>query len=161
MLPEVTDPETYGPPLNDYDEIVDPTTELSAAKLEALAVDVSAMTYVVPRGWVRVSSGSSPTIVSHSGVWGGTEALKPTLTRLGTGHYYIVFASQYYDINPTVSRRVQRYLNIRAASVTVFHSALDSFRVGQVYAMTSNSVEVVTMNSSQAPTDTEFMLWVY
>ena len=56
MLPDVTAPATYGLPKIDYDTVVDPTKEIAAAEYEALAVDVSGMSYVHLDFWSATSS---------------------------------------------------------------------------------------------------------
>ena len=161
MLPDETSPTTYGPPLRDYDEVVDPETEISYSKLEALAVDVSACTYVVPRAFAVVDV-SGPTVTAHAANWGSAAGVIPTVTATATGRYVVTWAAANYDMNPTVSRQVSRTLNIRAAHAVVNQSD------GDVYAASTIAVELTSANSVTVITGDgsdfaarSFTVWIY
>jgi len=117
-LPDATDAGDYGLPLNDFDFVADPTTELAAALYETMATDVSAMTHVSPRAWVKCNAAGA--ILDHDAVWGDSVAVAPTVTfaGAGTGHYTVQWAASHADLNPTPARQVTRTTDIRTAIAT-------------------------------------------
>jgi hypothetical protein len=159
MLPDPTGPETYGPPLVDYDEVVDPTTEISSTKMEAWAVDTAAMTHVVPRAWAYITGGATPVVTDHDAVWGDTNAVKPTVSRSGAGIFVVTWAATYDDLNPTTARKVSRSVSIRTAHAVVNAKATTAYPI-QVGLTSANSV-TVTIGTGASVDDSAFTVWIY
>lgn len=165
MLPDNTSPTAYGPPLRNYDDVVDPETEISYEKIEALAVDVAGMTYTVPRAWAKVTAGGSPSVAAHGAVWGASSGVKPTVSSISTGICRLTWPATVDDLNPTASRQVSRSVSFNAASVTVLAStdlsAAPSYvNTTAAVSISGTAVTVGTGNGS-AWVDCDFMLWVY
>ena len=147
MLPDITGPETYGLPKSDYDSVVNPETDLSAAQYESLAIDVSALTCCGVRAWAKITGGATPIVASHGAVWGATNSVKPTVVRNSAGTFTITWAASYYDLNPTPDRRVLRYVNFKTCWAQV-HDVGVTPRPTIADAITSNSIRVVFTDGS-------------
>lgn len=162
MLPSNTNPETYGPPLRDYDEVVDPETEISATKLEALAVDVAAMTYVVPRAWAKVTAGRSPAIAAHSAVWGDAAAVEPTVASTDVGKHIVTWPAPTRNLNPTYSRQAESSVSIKTAIAQPHLTASATYAdISTAVELTdTNVVTVITGNGSNFA-DYDFTVWIY
>lgn len=158
MLPDVTAPETYGLPKTDYDTVVDPTKELAAAEYEAMAVDVAGLTHAACKAWAYITGGASPVVSDHGAVWGDTEAVKPTVSRSGAGIFVVTWAASYYDLNPTVSRRVLRSVNIRWAHAAVSVPAVTAYPA--CVALTSARSVTITIGTGASKDDSTFFVWV-
>ena len=165
MLPSNTTPETYGPPLEDYDEVVDPETEISATKLEALAVDVAACTYVVPRAWASVQVGSPATVSAHNAVWGSATAVKPTVAKVATGIHKVTWPTSTRNLNPTYDRQVSTVTDARSASVSIQTTGVTASTAYVAYTSAveltaANEITVLTGDGS-AFADLDFTVWMY
>lgn len=161
MLPSKTSPETYGPPLSDYDEVVDPETEISATKLEALCVDVSGMTYTAPRGYAKVSMGPAAVSV-HRAVWGDAAGVAPTVLSSATGKHVVTWPTSTRNLNPTYDRQVSTVTDIKSANVAIHVVAASSYTpyTAAVEITSGNSVTVVTGNGTSLA-DVPFTVWIY
>jgi hypothetical protein len=159
MLPNKTTPANYGLPKSNFDYVVDPNTEIDVlTEYEPLVVDVSALTYVAPRAWIRVNADSSaPTIVSHSAMWGDANGVVPTLTRNATGNYTVSWATAYNDMNPTPARQTSRSVNFLGAQAT----REDTAGFIRAFPATANTVNVFTSNATNVADDEDFFLVVY
>lgn len=104
-LPSVDTLSTYGGALEDYSEVVDPTTDESAAWRNKYAANVAMMTHTAPRairsflgttgGATAIADPSSGFV--HDAVWGDTASVKPSVTHVSTGTYDAIWASSVDD----------------------------------------------------------------
>lgn len=94
--------ESYGCTVDfhDYGGVgkIDPNTDSDASEWMSMTADVSAMDKTIPFARITLtcndSSPAAPTIVSYWAVH-GTD--RPTVARVGNGHFTIEWASSYYD----------------------------------------------------------------
>jgi hypothetical protein len=117
-LPQTASINSYGGLLEDALPVVDPTSEIDAASLNALSNDCSAMTSTAPRALLQFTTGASgenPAIYSSSNwttgfdsVWGNASGYLPTFTYAGTGVYIITYPASVPDqlgnLNPLIVR---------------------------------------------------------
>lgn len=157
MLPDTTTPETYGLPKSNADDIANEETDLSFEEYESLSVDVASMTHTCPRAIAHVDAGASPSLVSHSAVWGDTDGVAPTLTRTGAGEYTLTWAASYEDLNPTPDRKSSRVLDFRFAEGQIAESTTGFISV----TWTANTISVLTYNAVGAAADRDFVVVVY
>lgn len=159
MLPDTSDPSTYGLPKANLSEVVDPNTEFDYGEVEAWAIDCAAMTQTACRAWVVVDGDG--TLLYHAAVWGNTVAVAPTVTRVGAGEYTIAWATSYYDLNPTVDRRVLHVVNIRNAKA----QRLAKDGTGAILELSAEIDDAHTVSVDNyvggVHTDVKFGLWVY
>lgn len=160
MLPNISDPASdYGLPKRNYKEVVDPTTEFDQSQIEALCVDVAALTQTACRAWVIVDTDG--TLLAHSAVWGSTNAVAPTVTRNSAGNYTVQWAAGYYDLNPTVDRRVFRAPNIQLTKVGLQAVTGGASAIEAVGVVTDTRTVTVHILVGGVYTDKKFGLWVY
>lgn len=122
MLPNVSDPTVdFGLPYSNYDTqgVINPETEVDASYFENQCVDVSALTHVCPRAIIYLTWVATVPIISvYDSVWGDDPTIWPIATNLaGSGNVKFTWdPAGYYDLNPTVARRVKRAPTIRMAT---------------------------------------------
>ena len=138
---------TYGGELADYAPVEDPTTDRSAAQVNAALCDVSMMTRTAIRAWCIFTAAASPVIVSHDAVWGNSNAVAPTVTQDGSpGSYFIEWPTSVTDPRgSTVS------LAFVAAGIT---SQVGGPSFCSAYANNPNGIVVETYNSAGVQSDT-------
>lgn len=158
ISPDTTTPETLGLPKDDYSFRANPRTEVSGDEYEALAVCVAAMSHTAPRAIVHVDAdASAPSITKHRAMWGDTAGVAPTLTRTSAGKYVLTWEASYPDLNPTVDRQTDHFLNFEMAHVTPVGAVACSAAV----EWTANSVTISTFDSTDAAADIDFVVSVY
>lgn len=108
----------FGLPYNNYSDVADPETDVDKTYFENLCIGAAGMSMTAPRAWVVVSAASG-IVISHSAVWGDSDAVKPTVTVVSTGEYTITWATSYTDLNPTVDRVVTSTVNLRAIQLSL------------------------------------------
>ncbi len=98
VLPDASTYESLGDTIVDYDNIVDPTTDLPAiADCESRA-NVASMTRTVGRVWFTwTNDGSVGTIVTFDSVVGNSAANYPTINKVDTGQWRFTFPATAVD----------------------------------------------------------------
>jgi len=106
-LPSKASINTYAGALQDAVPIVDPTSEVSAAAMNALQNDVSAMTSTASIAMFLFSTGASGTVpviatsstwtTGYDSVWGNAALYMPALSRTSTGLYLVTFPASVPD----------------------------------------------------------------
>lgn len=157
VLPEVADLDTFGGAFVDADAVVDPETEVAASYFNRLVAQAAMASHTLPRAWVRVTAGSSPTVADHDAVWGNSDSVKPTVARSGAGVYTVTWASSYNDLQDTPESHT---VSIRAASANGSHSG--ALRHVQHELTSAVVVTVRSFNSGGSATDVDsFFLQVW
>lgn len=126
MLPDKATFSDYGGEKQDYAAPEDPTTDRSAAEMNPAFCDVAAMTRMIPRAMVEFYySGGVATIVDHDAVWGNSDSVKPTVTRLSAGRYRVEFPATVVDaLGDTYSVNLKRgWANTEDGAVGLVASA--------------------------------------
>jgi len=86
-------------PINDYSDVVDPTTDLPAEVSNIERAAVAAMSRMVPRLYVEWSNdGTVGTVLDFDSVVGNSDAYKPTFTKVGTGIWRLTFSAYVTDL---------------------------------------------------------------
>lgn len=104
-LPDKDTLATYGGPMRDYADPVDPTTDESAEYRNKYAANVAMMTRTATRGFrsflgttggaTGISDPASGFV--HDALWGNSSLVKPTATRIATGTYDVAWPSSVQD----------------------------------------------------------------
>ena len=99
MLPNSISYEQLAGPLNDYSEVVDPTTDLPAVASNTQRAAVAAMSRMSERIFVVwTNNGTDATIVDFDSVVGNAVEYRPTITKQGTGHWRMTFPAFVTDM---------------------------------------------------------------
>lgn len=156
MLPQPTPPEEYGLPKEDLLEQADPETEVIAEEYESLAVDSAAMTLTAAKAIVHVDADAvSPAILDHAETG---NAVTVAVSRLAQGEYEVEWDSFFEDMNPTVSRRLPRELNLKFAKACIAQNVPGTCTV---VLLGSYIVDVYVFDKDGNPADYDFVLVVY
>jgi hypothetical protein len=156
LAPETPSLDTFGAPYEDADSTVDPETEMAAEYMNRLVAQVAMLSHTAPKAWARFTiSGSTATCVAHNAVWGDTNAVKPTATRVMVGQWGVAWAASYDDLQSTPESHsvsigachVEPYGNV------VYHNSKPN---------TANTVTALFYNAAGTLTDpTDFAVWIY
>lgn len=133
LAPDTPDITTFGGPYQNYDTVIDPTTELDTAPFNRLLTQLVATGHTAYRAWVKVvNTGGLYTIVDHDAVWGSTASVKPQVTGGGAppapqtptvGRGTIIWAPTQSDLQPVPEvhtlalRTATAYASIHVATV--------------------------------------------
>ncbi len=97
LLPDLPALDTFGAPKTDFGESIDPSSEVSASNINAMAATIAALARSAPKVWVVVNSTGA--LVAYDGVWGNAAgAYAPVSAKTGTGVYTVTFPSQVPDL---------------------------------------------------------------
>lgn len=92
-LPDKDDFASLAGKLNDYTTVVDPTTDLPSNASNTTRADVSGMTRIIDRVYVKwTNDGTDATVLDFDSVVGNAASLRPTITKIGTGHWRFTWA---------------------------------------------------------------------
>lgn len=155
LLPDIADNSTFGSPYQDFDTVVDPTTELGSVVLNRLIAQVAMLSHTAPRAWCRVFCAGSPNIFDHDAVWGNTAGVIPTVNKTGTGQYTVAWGATPSDLQPVPETHA---LNIRAIQVC---SATNGNPLTVRYGFTATTVSLVFYFNATLTDPTEFILTVW
>ena len=98
-LPTASTYESLGGQIIDYDEIVDPTTDLPASADCETRANVAAMSRMTKRVWFTwTNNGSVGTIVLFDSVVGNSAGNYPTINKQNTGHWRFTFPALVVDL---------------------------------------------------------------
>lgn len=146
--PAIRSITNFGGVMVDYRPSEDPETDLSADYYNDLSASVAAMTHLAPRAWaVLVGHATTPTVSnsSHDSAWGSLVAVKPTPTRVGTGHFRLTWPTSVTDeLGGSYS------VNLRAPWCNVRGSTL---YFAQCDLVSANVVDLYVFNSSGSAND--------
>lgn len=110
-LPNKNDYDTLGGEKDNYEEVTDPSTDLSAEASNETRADVAAMTRTAIRAWVGFTVNGTDVEVSNTdfdAVYGNAIAYKPTGVRNGVGDYTFTFPEEIEDARGnTISLNLQ------------------------------------------------------
>jgi hypothetical protein len=124
---------------------VDPETEMAAANMNRLVAQVTMLSHTFAKAWVYCTiSGLTISVTDHDAVWGNTDAVKPTATRLGNGHFEVAWATAYNDLQDDPE---SHSVSIRACLVSVSNAGGANLLSDWVITG-ANTVEVYTKNTS-------------
>lgn len=92
VLPDSSTYESLGGTIVDYDEVVDPNTDLPAAADCESRANVASMTRTAKRVWFTwTNDGSVGTIVTFDSVVGNSATNYPTINKQATGQWRFTF----------------------------------------------------------------------
>lgn len=156
-LPAIDDISTYGGIINNYTEVVDPTTDLSADASNAYRASVAGMTRVSKRLFVIwTNDGSDGTIVTFDSVVGNSNVYHPIISKNGTGHWRLTFPPSVYDMLGN-----QQYWAFRYAKGTTLSSSL---AIVKCVKLSVNVIDVYLYNNTGSLNDLigqEILIEVY
>ena len=158
-LPDIDDPTVdFELPYEDYSYQADPETDVKAAVVERICVDLSGVSQTIARAAVQVDADGAggESIIAHRAVWGNTVAVKPTLTRNGAGDYTITWAASYDDLNPTPAKRVTSNVNFQLAGGTINQAIAGCIAV---VITAANVLRVYTYTHAGVAADYDFTAW--
>jgi len=163
LAPDTPDITTFGAPYQDYDVIVDPTTELGSGPMNRLIAQVVATGHTAPRAWVKVAvSGTVYTIADHDAVWGSTSGVRPTVTRTGLGVGTVTWAAAYADLQPLPETHT---VTLRTASAqAAFHAGASAPPTSGAWVSSANVVTFGFCNAAVGAVfvdPDEFTIWVW
>ena len=98
ILPSALSYEEIAGTLNDYTEVVDPTTDLPANADNKTRASVAAMSRMSPRVYLEwTNDGTNATISQFDSVVGNAALSQPTITKQATGQWRLEFAAYVTD----------------------------------------------------------------
>lgn len=119
MLPDSISYEQLAGPLNDYSDVVDPTTDLPAIASNTTRAGVAAMSRMSERLFVVwTNDGTTATIVDFDSVVGNAAEYRPTITKQNTGHWRLTFSAFVNDLLGE-----QRAWNFRYGDGSALHTS--------------------------------------
>lgn len=156
ILPAIPNESTFGGPYEDAAEgVADPTTDLEAAKYNALLANVRAASYTTPRAIVKVRTNA---LDSYRAVWGDDVANEPTVVAVGTGHYTVTFASSYNDLQFTPESQT---FTVFSAIANVVTSSSTYNHYPSNVSVSANVVTIYTFDNGGTPANRDFDLFVW
>lgn len=98
-LPNSDSFDTYGGSKSDFTTVVDPTTDRSAAEVNAAFASVASMTRTVTRAYLQFTGASTSFVVPnyHNSNWGSSLSVIPIIQRSTTGVFDITFPATVVD----------------------------------------------------------------
>lgn len=158
MLPDSISYEQLAGSLNDYSDVVDPTTDLPSIASNTTRAGVAAMSRMSERVFVMwTNDGTDATIVDFDSVVGNAVEYRPTITKQGTGHWRFSFSAFVTDLLGD-----QRAWNFRYGNGNVFHN--EPIHV-QVKKVAPNIVDVYMWALPSATANdvggVQIAVWVY
>lgn len=98
VLPDSSTYESLGGTIADYDEVVDPTTDLPALADNETRANVAGMSRVTKRVWFTwTNNGSVGTLVTFDSVVGNSATNYPTINKQATGQWRFTFPATAID----------------------------------------------------------------
>lgn len=105
VLPDTDSLSTFGGPMTNYSEVVDPTTDETADHRNAYVADVAAMTHTTwraIRSFLVPTSGTTgiadpSTGFVHDAVWGSSASVKPVGTYIAVGTIDVIWPTMVTD----------------------------------------------------------------
>lgn len=145
-LPDRDTLATYGGPMSNYSDPVDPTTDEDAAWRNKYAANVAMMTHTITRAFRSFVGGSAgATALSdpstgfvHDSLWGDSAAVKPSATYIATGTYDVIWPATVTD-----ELGVTHTLSLRRAKGEV-ESSDGTARLAIAKVTAANKVRVYT-----------------
>lgn len=151
-LPDRDTLATYGGAMENYFEIVDPTTDEEAEWRNKYAANVAMMTHTITRaarsflgttgGATAVSDPSSG--FAHDALWGDSPSYKPSVTHVATGTYDAIWPSQVLD-----ELGSSHTLQIRRSWAQV-ESSDGTLRIANAKVMSAQKVRIYTYEPAVA-----------
>jgi hypothetical protein len=145
-LPDRDTLATYGGPMANYNDPVDPTTDEDASFRNKYAANVAMMTHTVARaarsflgstgGATQIADPTSGFV--HDALWGDTAAVKPNATYIATGTYDVIWPATVAD-----ELAVQHTLGLRRAWAQV-ESSDGTLRIANAKVTGARTVRVYT-----------------
>lgn len=150
-LPDIDALSTFGGPLNNYSDVVDPTTDEDAASRNKYAANSAMMTWTLPRAivsFVGVNGGNPTDPVSglvHEAVWGNDPSDKPAVVRALEGVWDITWPalvdSELTSATVAQGGGSQHTVNFQRAWAQV-ESADGTFKAASAKVTGANTVRV-------------------
>jgi hypothetical protein len=154
-FPARPDLATFGPDAVNTRAVRDPSRELDAATWNLLRFQVAGLGVISPRAYLEFLATAAMTISARAEAWnprGLTSApfTPPTITRVGTGNYSVVYASPVTDqAGASVALSFTRGMGfVVTPSAIVLKHVLVTPLVGS-----SNGVKVAVFNAAGALED--------
>ena len=149
---------TFGGPWNDYQPVLDSSTDVPAAGGNQWAADTAAMTRTATRGWARFTPAGtgSPTLQTNWEQWPSGDNAAPTAARTGVGLYTLTYPATVLD-----ELGANHTLNLLAGDGQC--ESLSVLWTAQV-AVSGNVASIAIFNSSQTladPNGPVFLVKVY
>ncbi|MDI3282106.1 hypothetical protein [Polyangium sp. 15x6] len=145
-LPAIDDLSTFGGVLQDYTEVVDPTTDLPALASNQVRADVAAMTRICARAVVIwTNDGTDGTVVTFDSVVGNSSSYYPTFSKQATGHWRMTFSASVTDFLAQT-----QYWNFRYGTGCMLSS---TFGTVQVVKVAPNIVDAYLFDAAGAASD--------
>ncbi len=159
-LPDIASFDDFGGPLNNYSDIIDPTTDESAVYRNRYASDVAAMGHTGLRAFFsfggHATTPTDPTGFVHDAMWGTDPSVKPVVTRSNTGLFVGTFPTEVTTELSTatvaqgggddVTLNFRRaYAQIECTDGTLRHAVAE--------VTTANTVTVRTFNAAGTAND--------
>lgn len=118
VAPAIPSPSTFGPPLQNFGAIEDPSTQLDATAFNNMRAQLAMISCVSPIAMIAIQyQGGSVVTLRHSAVWGDTSGVAPSAVQNSTGSFSFTWAASYFDLRDD-GTSVEHAVNFRGAIVT-------------------------------------------
>lgn len=154
LAPAIPSPDTFGPPLQNFGAIEDPTTQLDASAFNRMRAQLAAISQTAPMCMVAIAYSVEVLILRHSAVWGNGSGVMPSVSRLGAGRFQFQWAVSYFDLRDdgTSESHAVNILGVQATAGTT------SAKLFACYELTdSRTIVVDIFTDAGAATDPNFI----
>ena len=140
-FPDISSVDDYGGILEDYDPVVDPTTDREATAMNQALVDTASMTQTAGRAWCRIVLGPTPTLANANGSgagWGNTVPPTPAHPG-GTGAFTVAWPATVVDAQGNT-----KSLNFMRIAACHLEGALagPTFGFAQAWVVSANEIGI-------------------
>ncbi len=144
-FPNRPDLAAFGPTLQDTTAVRDPTRHVGASLFNLMRHQLAGLGIVLPLAMLRFSAAPSPAVIARAEAWNpraltSSPFTDPTLTRISTGNYEVVYPSPVTD-----DAGASVVLAFAYGLGTVVTPSQSTFRHVMVTPLTGNSAGVKVM----------------
>ena len=159
VAPAIPSPSTFGPPLQNFGAIEDPSTQLDATAFNNMRAQLAMISCVSPIAMIAIQyQGGSVVTLRHSAVWGDTSGVVPTIGHGSTGNFTFTWATSYFDLRDDGTSETHA-VNFRGAIVTP--GAGGATKLTACYDLfSSRQVDVKIFNDAGALADPSYLTLV-
>jgi hypothetical protein len=148
-MPDVSTVDTYGGVLQNYDSVVDPTTDRDATAMDQALEDCAEMTHTAARAWARITLAAAAincTLLSSDAGWGNS--VPPVIGKTGTGIFTLTWSVSTGQVTDGLGNT--HNLNFKWAIANIEGAG---FGFAQANVLAANVVRINMANSAGAAND--------
>lgn len=150
-LPDKDSLSTYGGPLNNYSDVVDPSTDEDSAWRNKYAANVAMMTHTITRcarSFLGTTGGATAvadpsTGFVHDAVWGSSSNVKPSVTHVATATYDAIWptgvADELGEVHTISLQRAWAQAESSDGTLRIAHAKVTGAQKVRIYTYRANA----------------------